>query len=110
MKGLKGESYQDRVARGADAKQKALDQLRARVPPDPEALAARRAAAEARDAAGAERKAARKVARERAAADSKQADKAFATGIETPGSAPEPTEAERKAARDARYAARKSRR
>jgi hypothetical protein len=110
MKGRKGESYQDRVARGAEARQKALDQLRSKAPPDPEAMAERRAAAEARDAAKAEKKAAGKAAREQAAADAKQAAEASAAEIEAAAPVPEPTEDERKAARDARYAARKSRR
>lgn len=105
MKGRKGESYQDRVARGAEAKQKALDQLRAKAPPDPEALAARRAAAEARDAAKAERKA----AKDQADAEAKKT--ADASAAEAAAAAPlGPTAEERKAARDARYAARKSRR
>ena len=104
MKAYRGPSYQDRVERAAEAKQKALDRLKARPPVDEAALAARREAALAREAAQAEKRAARKAAADEAA----RADAAAAEAEENEGGHA-PTEEERKAARDARYAARKSR-
>lgn len=102
MKGYKGPSYQERVGRAAEAKQKALDRLKARPPVDQAALAARREAGLARAAAQAEKRA-RKVAAEAASADAAAAEAEENEG----GHAP--TEEQRKAARDARYAARKAR-
>jgi len=103
MKAYRGPSYQDRVERAAEAKQKALDRLKARPAVSEATLAARREAALVRQAAQAEKRAARKDAAEAANADAAAAE-AEANEV---GHAP--TEAERKAARDARYAARKSR-
>ena len=103
MKSYKDPSFQDRVGRAAEAKQKALDGLRAKAPPDPAVVAERQAARQRRDAAEAEKRAARKRDAEAAKA-AKQAAKAEAVPA-----APAPSEAERKAARDARYAARKNR-
>jgi hypothetical protein len=108
MKGLKGETYQERLARAVEAKQKALDKLRAKAPVDPDVLAERRLAAEAREAAKAEKRAADKVAREQARAEAAKAEAAAAAAAPKP--AAPPTAEERKAARDARYAARKARR
>jgi hypothetical protein len=108
MKGLKGETYQERLARGAEAKQKALDKLRAKAPVDPQVLAERKAAAEAREAAKAEKREAARAAREQSKAEAKATAEAAAAA--SPKPAPAPTEEERKAARDARYAARKARR
>jgi hypothetical protein len=97
MKGYHEPSYQDRMGRAAEAKQKALDLLKARPAVDEATLAVRRAAALDRQAAQAEKRAARKAVSDRAAA-AKAEEQASA-----------PTQEERKAARDARYAARKSR-
>ena len=107
MKSYKQPSFQDRIGRAAEAKQKALDALRAKPPLDEEALAARKAAQDARDAAAAEKRAAKKAAQDEAraqAASEREAAAAAAAAAPAP-----PTEAERKAARDARYAARKNR-
>jgi len=104
MKAYKGPSYQDRVGRAAEAKQKALDLLKARPAPDEAALAARRDAALAREAAQAEKRAARTAA----AAEAARAE-AAAREAEENEAGKAPTEEERKAARDARYAARKRR-
>jgi hypothetical protein len=101
MKSFDGSNYQDRVGRAADAKQKALEQLRNRPAPDPEAAARRIEALEKREAARAE-KAAAKARSESEAAEAAAAAQAVAAAA--------PTEDERKAARDARYAARKARR
>jgi Family of unknown function (DUF6481) len=100
MRAYQDPSYQDRVGRAADAKRKALEQLRARPAVDPAVLAERQAARVARD----EQRAAAKAARAEAKAQAVDASPNVAT------TTPPPTEEERKAARDARYAARKGRR
>lgn len=98
------DSFQDRVGQAAEAKRKALEKLRSRPPVDEAVAAARQEAAREREARAEEKRAAKaemaKAAEEARAAD---AAKAAAAAV-TP-----PTEAERKAARDAKYAARKSR-
>ena len=104
MSGYKDPSFQDRVGRAAAAKQKALDNLRKKPPVDEAVLAERQAARLRREAAEAEKRAARKAAEE-AAKEARAATAAAAVKA----AAPAPTEAEQKAARDARYAARKSR-
>ncbi len=107
MKAYQGPSFQDRVGRAAEAKQKALDKLRAKPPLDEKLVAERQAARLKREAAEAEKRDARKAAAE-AAKEAKAAARAEAQA--KAASAPAPlTEAEKKAARDARYAARKSR-
>jgi hypothetical protein len=103
MKGYRSPSFQDRMGRAAEAKQKALDALKARPAPDEATLAARREAGLARAAAQADSRAAAKAAK-----DAKDAAKAAQVAA-APEAAAGPTEAERKAARDARYAARKGR-
>lgn len=102
MTSFKHPSFQDRAGQAAAEKQKALEQFRLRPEPDEVMVAGRKAAAERRQAAQADKSAAKKVAAE-ASAQSKAKAAAKAA-------APVPTEAERKAARDARYAARKARR
>lgn len=97
-------SFQDRAGQAAEAKQKALDQYRARPPVDEKLAAERKAAGEERAAAKARKAAARKVERKAAAQASAADDAAIAAAA-----APK-TEAELKAARDAKYAARKNRR
>jgi hypothetical protein len=97
---FKNPTFQDRIGSAAEAKKKALEQLRARPPADPRKVAERQAAA-AEKQARAVQKAAEKKAAQQAVKDAKAAEAA----------APPPrTEAERKAERDARYAARKARR
>ena len=89
-------TFQDRASQAADAKQKALERFKARPPVDEKLAAERVAAAERKQAAKAEKAAAKKAEREAKAAAAQ--------------TAPQPkTEAELKAARDARYAARKNR-
>jgi hypothetical protein len=97
-------SFQDRAAQAAEAKQKALEQYRAKPPVDAKLAAERMAAGEEREAAKAH-KAAMKKADKKAAAEASLADAAAKAAAAVPK-----TEAERKDARDARYAARKSRR
>ena len=99
MSSFKDPTYQDRIARAAAAKQNALDQLKARPAADPAAMAERKAMRAAREAGQAAKRAAARSAKAEAAAQDAAA-KAAAAG---------PTDEERKQARDARYAARKSR-
>ncbi|HEY1604042.1 MAG TPA: DUF6481 family protein [Allosphingosinicella sp.] len=104
MKSYKEPSFQDRVSRAAEAKQKALDNLRSKPPVDERIVAERQAARLKRDAAEGEKRAARKAA-EQAGRDAKaKAAEAKLTAIPVPL-----TESEKKLARDARYAARKNR-
>jgi hypothetical protein len=106
MKSYKDPSFEDRVARAAEAKQKALDKLRSRPPVDEAVLAERQAARLKREADQAEKRAAKKAA-EAAAKEAKEAEAAKAAKAAAPPALP--TAAELKAARDARYAARKNR-
>jgi hypothetical protein len=97
-------TFQDRAAQAAEAKQKALEQYRAKPPVDESQAAERIAAGEQREAAKAEKAAARK-------ADRKASDEAAAADAAAKAAKAAPkSEAELKAARDARYAARKARR
>ena len=100
----KDPSFQDRLGRAAEAKQKALDRLKAKPPVDEAVLAERVKAREAKEAAAAEKRAAKAAAEEQARAE-EAAKAAEAKSAEVAA----PTEAELKAARDARYAARKKR-
>ncbi len=100
MKSYKDPSFQDRVGRAAEAKQKALDRLRAKPPLDEKVAAERQAARLRRETAEAEKRAAKKAAQE---------EQAAATAAKAAAAPKPPTEAELKAARDARYAARKNR-
>ena len=106
-------SFQDRAAQAAQAKQKALEQLRARPPVDEKVAAERMAAGQKRDAAKADKaagkKAAKKAAGEAAVKDAARAANADAAAARAVAAAVPKTEAELKAARDARYAKRKSR-
>lgn len=103
MKSYKESSFEERRARAAGAKQKALDQLRSKPAQDPAVAAERMAASLRRDAARSEKVAAKK-AEKQAIADAAVAEAAAKAALPPP-----PTEAELKARRDARYAARKKR-
>ena len=103
MPSYKNPSFQDRIGRAAEAKKKALERFRSAPPPDPSVAAERQAASVRRDSAKAEKAAARAAA-EKAATAAEAAEAAARAALPAP-----PTEAERKAARDARYAARKKR-
>lgn len=98
------DTFQDRVGQAADAKRKALEKLRSKPPVDPAVAEARAEAARQREARAEEKRAAKA---EKAKADEEA--RAAAAAAKAAASVPPPTEAERKAARDARYAARKSR-
>jgi hypothetical protein len=93
-------TFKDRAGQAAEAKQKALEKFKSRPPVDEKLAAQRLAAAERREAARAEKAAAKK-----AEAEAKAAEAAAKAARLAP-----PTAAEMKAARDARYAARKNRR
>jgi hypothetical protein len=96
-------TFQDRAAQAAEAKQKALEQLKSRPPVDEETAAERAAAGREKEAAKAEKAAGKKVEKN-AAKDAATADAAAKAAAAAPKS-----EAELKAARDARYAKRKAR-
>ena len=99
MASYKDPSFQERTALAKQAREKALALLAAKPAPDAELIAQRKAAREAKEAAAREKSAARKAA----IAEAKAAKLAASQVPEKP----KPTEAELKAARDARYAARK---
>ena len=91
------DTFQDRIGNAAKAREKALEKLRAKPPLDPKVVAERVERQAQRNAREAEKAEAKKAAR--AAEAAAKADVS-----------PPPTEEERKAARDAKYAARKARR
>ncbi|HEU0135028.1 MAG TPA: DUF6481 family protein [Allosphingosinicella sp.] len=101
------DSFQDRVGQADEAKRKALEKLKSKPPIDPAVAEARAEAARQREAKAEEKRAAKAEAA-RAAEEAKAAE--AAKSAKAAASAPKAlTEAEKKAARDARYAARKSR-
>ena len=109
-------TFVERAAASRDAKERALQRLRSKAVPDETAVAARAAAREARDAARAERQADyRSAIEERKAAREASRVEALATAeraaeARRPAPPPSlPSAGEMKAARDARYAARKAR-
>ncbi|HQV03041.1 MULTISPECIES: DUF6481 family protein [unclassified Novosphingobium] len=102
MASYKEPSFQERTALAQQARAKALAKLAAKPAPDPAEVAKRQAAAAAREQAAAEKRAAAKAAQAQAKADKLAAAAA-------PPEPTGPTEAELKAARDERYAARKKR-
>lgn len=109
MAGYKEPGFQDRVAAAAQARAKALARLQSRPALDPAVQAERAAKAREREAAKAEKLKAAKAAREaKTLAHRAKAEESAAVSDATAVN-PGPTEAERKAARDARYAARKAR-
>jgi hypothetical protein len=111
MVAYKAPDFNQRAEAARAAKQRALELLRDKPAPDPAAVAARQAAREAKEDAEAERRAAKRAAEEQAKAD-KKAAAALAAEKAAPPKAAEivvPSAAELKAARDARYAARKAR-
>ena len=105
MASYKDPSFQERTALAAKAREKALAALASKAPIDPAIAAERETTRLAREAAAAEKSAARKAELAQAKADKKAAAEAAALAAHKPV----PTEAELKAARDERYAARKNR-
>lgn len=111
MAGFKTPDFNERTAASRAARKSAVEQLRNKPAPDPAVVAARQAAHAARE----ERRVAKQAAAEDAkakreeAAIAKAAAAAAKAEAEAEAEVPERTEAELKAARDARYAARKAR-
>jgi hypothetical protein len=105
--GYKTPDFNERAAASRAAKQAALEQLRNKAAPDPGLVAERKAAQAARDAAAAERRAARELALEETKAAQLADKQSDAEALRA--ASPEPSEADLKAARDAKYAARKAR-
>ena len=104
MPAYKEPTFQERTALARQAREKALQRLKDRPPVDEALLAERKAAREAKEKAAREKAAARKAAIEQAKAERL----AKAEAVTTMPAKAQPTEEERKAARDARYAARKA--
>ena len=101
MPPYKAPSFADRQAAAAAARDKAIAKLKARPAPDPEVLEARRVAAERKRIAAEEARAAKEAAKEAAKAEAEAAVIAAAE-------AKLQAEADAKAERDRRYAARKA--
>ena len=108
MAGFKAPDFTERAKLAQEAKQRALDKLRARPAADPAVVQSRIDAAAAKEAAAAEKREARraemaeaKAAKETAKAEREAAEAAAANPL---------TPEEQKAIRDAKYAARKARR
>ncbi len=114
MASFKDPSFQDRVASAGKAKQKALDQLKAKPPIDEDRMAERRQAWDVREqtlsderAAKAEANAAAKA--EKASIKAAELAEAEAAAALKAARLKPASAADMKAARDARYAARKAR-
>ena len=109
MAGFKDPTFQERTAAAARAKSAALAKLKAKPPIDEAVLAERAARNAAREAAQAEKRRAVQAARE--AAEQEKLDKIRLAEEAAAAEAQKAvqTEADKKAARDARYAARKKR-
>ncbi len=105
MASYKDPSFEERTALARQAREKALAKLAAKAPLDPAIVAERQAAQAAREKAQAEKSAAKKAAMLQAKADKQAAAEAAAEAAK----APVVSEEELKAARDAKYAARKKR-
>ena len=108
MAAYKEPSFQERAALAQQAREKALKKLADKPSVDPAVVAERTAARLAREAAAAQKAAERKAAIAEAKAD-KLAAAAEAAEAALAAQPVELTEAEKKAARDERYAARKKR-
>jgi hypothetical protein len=112
MASYKAPGFEERTALAQRAKQQVLDRLRAKPAVDPDIIAARIAREEERKAAAAEARRVREEEREQARAAKAVAAEAAAAeaAAAAAAAAPKPRdEAAEKAARDARYAARKRR-
>lgn len=110
MRGYREPGFQDRTAAAKTAKEKALEQLRNKPPVDEAEQAERLEKRLAKEAAARDRREA--ILREREAEKTARREKAeqAAAAIAKVSAKPAAlTEAERKAARDLRYAARKAR-
>lgn len=104
--------FNERTAMAKEARQKALEKLKDRPALDPALVAERAAAQEAKAAAEAEKRAAKREAEQQAKEAKRAAAEAARLADEEAKAKlikPAKSEAELKAARDARYAARKKR-
>ena len=101
MASFKSPTFQDRAGQAASAKHQALEGLRLRPAPSEAVVAKRKQSAERKAIVRADKAKVKKEAARLAESVKAQA--------EAKANVPAPTEAERKAGRDARYAARKSR-
>ena len=116
MAGYREPNFNERTAAAAKAREAALAKLKAKPKADPAELARLNAERIVREAAEAEARAAAKAAREAAKA-AQEAEKAAAhaaaeaerIAAEEAGKKPEVSDEEKKAIRDAKYAARKQR-
>ncbi|MGV3481058.1 MAG: DUF6481 family protein [Sphingobium sp.] len=107
MTAYRAPDFNERAVLSRTAKQKALEQLRAKPAHSEAWLAERKAAALKREAVQASRCAERAI--ERQALSDARAQAAESTARSATKIAPTKSDAERKAQRDARYAARKAR-
>jgi hypothetical protein len=110
---FKDPSFQDRNSAARDAKQRALEQLKAKPPVDEAVMAERRAAAAEKDRILAEARAVKaealaKAKAEKAAIKAEEIARAEAAAALKAKRLKPTSPAEMKAARDARYAARKA--
>ena len=115
MASYKDPSFQDRVTAAQKAKQRALDQLKAKPPVDDAILAERREAWDLREQALSDERASKAKANaaakaEKASAKAVQVAEAEAAAALKAERLKPASAAEMKAARDARYAARQARR
>jgi hypothetical protein len=108
MSSFREPSFQERQARAAEAKSRALSRLSTKQPVDDAVLAERRAAAAARDEARAKLSQEKAEARRQEKATKVRAKETALSDAAAPAP-PAASEAEMKEARDARYAARKQR-
>ena len=114
MAAFKNPSFQDRAALAAQARQKALDRLKAKAPVDEGVMAQRREAWEAKQQVLSEERAAKAEANaaakaEKAALKAAEVAEAKAAAELKAARLKPASAAEMKAARDARYAARQNR-
>ena len=108
MAGYKEPGFQDRVATANRAKEAALEKLRNKKPVDEAEVARQIAAQQAKDVAAAEKR--ERLVREREEARLAKIEAARLAAEAAAAAQPKQlTEEEKKAARDARYAARKNR-
>ena len=110
MKGYKEPGFQERVAAANRAREKALEKLKAKPPVDEAELAARAERQLAREAAAEARRAAQVLAKEAQLAARAEQARLAEEAVLAAEQAKIQEELDKKAARDARYAARKNRR
>jgi hypothetical protein len=109
MAGYKDPGFQERTALAQAARAKALDKFKNRPVMDEATIAARREAQEKREQAAAAKREERRLALEQAEADRAAAKLAEEQAAAELVANANKSEAEKKAERDARYAARKAR-